>query len=168
MKKINGVKLIVTYHIYSNIRRKFFPDSSSKEMGGGGGVSYNRAQSSKNRANDFVISNNLFRLGSTAASLYHLFCFITYHVRPHEWQHPWIEEYFFSVVVLWNVSRLGSTLKLFPSVKMVYETPRIHHVLYHASRCTSMMCTLFIKTGYTLSLTLIFTANLTTCSTFFT
>jgi hypothetical protein len=43
------------YHIYSDIRRKFFPDSSSKKWG----MSYNFAQSSKNRANAFVISNTM-------------------------------------------------------------------------------------------------------------
>jgi hypothetical protein len=68
----------------------------------------------------------------------------------------------FSVVVLWNVSRLGSTLQLFPGVKMAYETPRIYHVLYHASCCMSMMCTLFLRIEYTLSLTLIFITNLIT------
>jgi hypothetical protein len=73
----------------------------------------------------------------------------------------------FSVVALWNVSSLGSTLQLFPSVKMAYETPRIYHVLYHASRCMSMMCTLILKIEYTLSLTVIFITNLTTYNTFF-
>jgi hypothetical protein len=37
-----------------------------------------------------------------------------------------------------------------------------------SSRCVSMMCTLFLKTEYTLSLTLIFITNLTNCNTFFT
>jgi hypothetical protein len=41
------------YHIYSNIRQKFVPDLSSKNAG----LSYNRAQISKNGANVFVISN---------------------------------------------------------------------------------------------------------------
>jgi hypothetical protein len=74
----------------------------------------------------------------------------------------------FSVVVLWNDSRLSSTLQLLPSVKMAYETPCIYHVLYHASRCMSMMCILFLKIEYTLSLTFIFITNLITCNTLFT
>jgi hypothetical protein len=49
----------------------------------------------------------LFRLGSTAVSLRHLFCFITYHAascKPTSVNRRML----FSVVVLWNVSRLGS------------------------------------------------------------
>jgi hypothetical protein len=96
-----------------------------------------------------------------------LFCCVNFFVlshtmRPHVWQ------MLFSVVVMWKVSRLGSTLQLFPSAEMAYQTPRIYYVLYHASRCMSMMCTLFLKIEYTLSLTLIFITNLTTCNTFFT
>jgi hypothetical protein len=43
---------------------------------------------------------------------------------------------------------------------MAYETPRIYRVLYHASRCMSVMCTLFLKIEYILFLTLIFITNL--------
>jgi hypothetical protein len=104
----------------------------------------------------------LFRLGSTAVSLHHFFCFITYHATSSMSVN---RRMLFSVVVLWNVSRLGSTLQLFPSVKMAYKKPCIYHVLYHAPRCICMMCTLFLKIECTLSLTLIFITYLTTCNT---
>jgi hypothetical protein len=135
-----------------------------------GGLSYNRAQSSKKRANVFVITNTVKICLGWVVQLFHciIFFILSRTMRPHLWQHLWIGKCFFSVVVLWNVSRLGSTLQLFPSVKMAYETPRIYHVLYHASCCMSMMCTLFLKTEYTLSLILICITNLTTCNTFFT
>jgi hypothetical protein len=100
----------------------------------------------------------------TAVSLRHLFCFITYHATSCMATSV-NRRVVFSVVVLWNVSRLDSTLQLFPSVKMAYETPRIYHDLCHASRCMSMMCTLFLKIEYTLSLAQIFITNPTTCNT---
>jgi hypothetical protein len=136
----------------------------------GGGSSYNCTQSTKNRANVFVVSNTVNICLGWVVQLFRcviVFCFITYHATscmPTSVSSRML----FPVVVLWNVSRLGSTLQLFPSVKMAYETPRIYHVLYHASRCMSMMCTLFSEIEYTLSLTLIFITNLTNCSTFFT
>jgi hypothetical protein len=82
-----------------------------------------------------------------------ILCFITCHATSYMTT-SMNRRMLFSVLLLWDVSRLGSTLQLFSSVKMAYETPRIYHVLYHASRCTSMRCTLFLKTEYTLSLTL--------------
>jgi hypothetical protein len=74
----NNLKQKHNYHIYSNIRRKFFPDSSSKNWG----LSYNHAQSSKNRANVFVISNTMnLCLGCVVQLLRCVifFCFIMYH-----------------------------------------------------------------------------------------
>jgi hypothetical protein len=71
-----------------------------------GGSSYNRAQSSKNRANVFETVKHgeyLFRLGSTAVSLRHLFCFITYHTTSCVVTSVNMRM-FFSVVVLWIVS----------------------------------------------------------------
>jgi hypothetical protein len=135
-----------------------------------GGSSYSRAQSSNNRANVFVISDTVKICLGWVVQLFRciiFFCFIIYHATSCMATSV-NRKFFFSVVVLWNVSRLGSTLQLFPSIKMAYETPHIYHVLYHASRCMSMTCTLLLKTEYTLSLTLIFITNLTTCSTFFT
>jgi hypothetical protein len=69
----------------------FFPDSSSKKL------SYNRAQSSKNRVNVSVISNTM---NNCLGWVVQLFCCIIFFVlshttRPHVWQHPWIGECFF-------------------------------------------------------------------------
>jgi hypothetical protein len=134
-----------------------------------GGLSYNRAQSSKNRANVFVIRNTVKICLGWVLQLFHcvIFFVLSRTTRPHVATSV-NRRMLFSVVVLWNVSRLGSTLQLFPSVKMTYETPHIYHVSYHAFHCMSMMCTLFLKIEYTLSLTLTFIINLTTCNTFFT
>jgi hypothetical protein len=123
-----------------------------------GGLSYDRAQSSKTTANVFVTSNTIKICLGWVVQLFRciiFFCFITYHATSCMATSA-NRRMLFSVVLLWNVSRLGSTLQLFPSIKMAYETPCIYHVLYHASRCISMTCTLFLKTEYTLSSTLIF------------
>jgi hypothetical protein len=73
-----------------------------------GGSSYIRAQSSKNRANVFVINNTVKICLGWVLQLFHcviFFCFITYRetscmaTSVNRWM-------LFSVVVLWNVSRL--------------------------------------------------------------
>jgi hypothetical protein len=75
---------------------------------------------------------------------------------------------FFLVAILYNVSRQDSkqpTVQLFHGVKMANRTSRMYHVLYHASCFMSVMCTLFLKTEYTLSLSQIFITTITSCST---
>jgi hypothetical protein len=50
---------VMTNTVFTRIQdENFFPDLSPKKLGGGSS-SYNRAQSSKNRANVFVISNTV-------------------------------------------------------------------------------------------------------------
>jgi hypothetical protein len=103
------------YHIYSNIRQNFFLIQHLKN----GGLSYNRAQSSKNRANVFVVSNTVNICLSWVVQMFRCVTFLVLSrtTRPHVRQHPWTGK----CLVLWNVSRLGSTLQLFRSVKMAYK-----------------------------------------------
>jgi hypothetical protein len=92
------------------------------------------------------------------------FCFITYHATSCMATSVNRRILFFGSSGMFQ-DWVVSSLQLFRSVKMAYKTPCIYHVLYYAPCCMSMMCTLFLKIEYTLSLTQIFITNLTTCNT---
>jgi hypothetical protein len=83
-KLLSGLFLLrsaITYRIYSNIRRNVFPDSHLKN----GGSSYNRAKSSKNRVNVFVISNTVNICLGWVVQLFHciIFFVLSRTMRPH-------------------------------------------------------------------------------------
>jgi hypothetical protein len=75
-----------------------------------GGLSYNRTQSSKNRANVFVISNTMTICLAWVVQMFRcaIFSVLSCTTRLHVWKHSWIGKCFFPVAVMWNVSRLGS------------------------------------------------------------
>jgi hypothetical protein len=75
------------YTVFLEYKTTIFPDSSSKKNGG---LSYNRAQSSKNRANAFVISNTVNILLGWVVQLFRciIFFVLSHTTRPHLWQHP--------------------------------------------------------------------------------
>jgi hypothetical protein len=95
------------YRFCSNFRKKIFLILHLKN---GGCHIINHTQSSKNRANVFVISNTVYICLGWVVQLFRcvIFFVLSCTTQPHVWWHPWIVECFFPVVVLWNVSRLGS------------------------------------------------------------